>query len=316
MTATDTEASNCARRLLLFHAHPDDESISTGVTMARYAAEGVHVTLVTCTLGEEGKIRLPRLAGLSAEHADQLGGYRLAELGQAVTHLGVFDWRLLGGVGEFRDSGMTGSPANARPRAFWGASESSTRFAAAVAAAAGVIREVRPQVVITYDPRGGYGHPDHIMTHRVAIAAVDAAAQGEHGGDGRWRVGKVYWTAMPRSVLRTSLEALKRSGSSFPVAERVEDLRGGVDDTEVTSLVVAPAFYEAKRAALAAHATQLVLDGRFYALAGENRGREVLTTEYFQLARGELGPARDSAGLEVDLFSGITTVEVEWRHAS
>lgn len=285
--------------------------------MARYVAEGVHVTLVTSTLGEEGEILVPRLARLSAEDADQLGGYRLAELAAAVAHLGISDWRLLGGVGQFRDSGISGSPANARPRAFWAASESPARFSAAVAAAVAVIREVRPQVVITYDARGGYGHPDHIMTHRVATAAVDAAADASYGGTGgAWRVEKVYWTAMPRSALGASLRRLKRSRCAFPAAQRAADLRGGVDDAEVTSLVDAPELYEAKRGALAAHATQLRLDGRFYALAGENRGREVLTTEYFRLARGELGPARDSAGREIDLFSGVATVDEEWRHAS
>lgn len=292
-----------ARRLLLFHAHPDDESISTGATMARYAAEGAHVTLMTSTLGEEGKILVERLAGLAADRGDQLGGYRLSELAQAAAHLGVSDWRVLGGVGAFRDSGMAGSPANERPQAFWAGSRDRARFAAAVSAAASVIREVRPQVVITYDPSGGYGHPDHIMSHRVSTAALETAAEDEDRGG--WRVAKVYWPVMPRSALAASLERLKQSGSGLPAAERAEDLRGGADDAEVTTRIDAPEFYEAKRGALSAHATQLMLDGRFYKLAGEDRGREVLSTEYFRLVQGELGPDRDAAGREIDLFSGV-----------
>src|SRR5690606_41885713 len=105
-----------SRRLLLVHAHPDDESIGTGATMAHYAAAGVHVTLVTCTLGEEGEIHVPELAELAADRADQLGGYRISELAAACAALGVTDHRFLGGAGRYRDSGMMGTPANAHPR--------------------------------------------------------------------------------------------------------------------------------------------------------------------------------------------------------
>jgi len=108
-----------ARRLLLVHAHPDDETIGTGATMAHYAATGAHVTLVTCTLGEEGEIHVPELAGLAAAEADQLGGYRITELRAACAALGVTDLRFLGGAGRYRDSGMMGLPTNDHPRAFW-----------------------------------------------------------------------------------------------------------------------------------------------------------------------------------------------------
>src|SRR5437763_12961594 len=107
------------RRLLLVHAYPDDESIGTGATMARYAATGAHVTLVTCTLGEEGEIHVPELAQLAAGEADQLGGYRISELRAACAALGVGDHRFLGGAGRFRDSGMMGLPPNHHPRALW-----------------------------------------------------------------------------------------------------------------------------------------------------------------------------------------------------
>ena len=109
------------RRLLLVHAHPDDETINNGATMARYVAEGAQVTLLTCTLGEEGEVLVPELGQLAADQADQLGGFRIGELSAAMAALGVTDWRFLGGAGRYRDSGMIGTEANAKPRAFWNA---------------------------------------------------------------------------------------------------------------------------------------------------------------------------------------------------
>ena len=184
------------RRMLLVHAHPDDETITTGATMARYAAAGVAVTVLTCTLGEEGEILDPQLTQLAANAADQLGGYRVGELRAALAAVGVADHRFLGGAGRFRDSGMLGSPANGHARAFWRADSDPVRFAAAVDAATNVVRDVRPHVLITYDPTGGYGHPDHVMAHRVATAAVRQAATGSAS----WQVAKLYWTAMPASA--------------------------------------------------------------------------------------------------------------------
>jgi len=159
------------QRLLLVHAHPDDESIGTGATMAKYAAGGAHVTLVTCTLGELGEIIPPGLAALAADRDDQLGGYRIGELDAACRALGVTDHRYLGGPGRWRDSGMIGTSGNDDPRSFWQADveEAATALAA-------VIREVRPQVMVTYDDDGFYGHPDHIQAHRVAWRAFQLAA--------------------------------------------------------------------------------------------------------------------------------------------
>src|SRR5688500_16366304 len=158
------------RRLLLVHAHPDDETINNGATMARYVAEGASVTLLTCTLGEEGEVLVPELAQLAADQADQLGGYRIWELRGAMDALGVSDIRFLGGAGRYRDSGMMGTPANEKPRAFWNADLDE-----AVAHAVAVVRAVRPQVVVTYDENGGYGHPDHIQARGVARGAGTAA---------------------------------------------------------------------------------------------------------------------------------------------
>jgi N-acetyl-1-D-myo-inositol-2-amino-2-deoxy-alpha-D-glucopyranoside deacetylase len=284
-----------SRRLLLVHAHPDDETIATGATMARYAADGAQVTLLTCTLGEEGEILVPELELLRADDADQLGGYRIGELAEAMRHLGVSDHRFLGGTGRFRDSGMMDTPANEHPRAFWRAARKPEVFEAAVDAALDVIRETRPQVVVSYDPNGDYGHPDHIMAHRVAAAAVAGAPE---------IVAKFYWTATPRSMLRRGFEALKATGSSYFTVDTVEELPFGVEDDVITTLVDARAFASAKLAALGAHATQISVDGPFFALSNM-LGREVLAVEHFRLAKGELGPDLDADGRETDLFSGI-----------
>jgi N-acetyl-1-D-myo-inositol-2-amino-2-deoxy-alpha-D-glucopyranoside deacetylase len=159
------------RGLLLVHAHPDDESIGTGATMAGYAAQGAHVTLVTCTLGELGEIIPPGLAHLAADRDDRLGQYRIGELDAACAALGVTDHRFLGGPGRWRDSGMMGTPGNDDPRCFWRADVD-----AAAAELAAVIREVRPRVMVSYDAEGGYGHPDHIQAHRVAWRAFQLSA--------------------------------------------------------------------------------------------------------------------------------------------
>jgi N-acetyl-1-D-myo-inositol-2-amino-2-deoxy-alpha-D-glucopyranoside deacetylase len=291
------------RRLLLVHAHPDDESIVTGATMAYYVAHGAEVTLLTCTLGEEGEILAPEYTQLEAAQADQLGGLRIWELATAMAELGVTDHRYLGGAGRFRDSGMMGTPANEHPRAFWRAASDPEVFDAAVAAAVDVVREVRPQVIVTYDENGDYGHPDHIMAHRVAMAAAERAADPTYGSGDAWRVAKLYWTAIPKSVLRKGFAALADSDASFEAAD-VDELPYGVADELVTTAVDATGFGAQKMAALAAHRTQISVDGPFFALSNK-LGREVLAVEHFRIARGELGPDRDANGWETDLFSGI-----------
>src|SRR6185436_6442472 len=178
------------RRLLLVHAHPDDESIGTGATMARYAAEGAQVTLVTCTLGELGEIIPPSLSYLAEGDGGRLGEYRIGELNAACAELGVTDHRFLGGPGRWRDSGMMGTAGNDDPRCFWRASVDE-----AADALLGVIREIRPQVLVTYDANGFYGHPDHIQAHRVSMRAAELA---EPEG---FAPAKIYWTTVPKSVL-------------------------------------------------------------------------------------------------------------------
>ncbi|MEU5723895.1 N-acetyl-1-D-myo-inositol-2-amino-2-deoxy-alpha-D-glucopyranoside deacetylase [Micromonospora sp. NPDC047738] len=282
------------RRLLLVHAHPDDESIGTGSTMAHYAATGAHVTLVTCTLGEEGEIHVPELAQLAAAEADQLGGYRIGELAAACAALGVTDHRFLGGAGRYRDSGMMGLPTNEHPRAFWGAD---------VDEAAGhlleIMREIRPQVMITYDPNGFYGHPDHIQAHRVAMRAHElAVAEGI-------APAKVYWTAMPRSVLEAGLDAFtETSDNPFAGIDGVDDLPFGTPDPEIAARIDATERHVAKEAAMRAHATQIPATSWLYSIAG-NFGAEFMGVEYFTLAVGEKGPGSGPYGWEDDLFAGL-----------
>ena len=210
-----------SRRLLFVHAHPDDESIGTGATIAKYAAAGAHVTLVTCTLGELGEIIPPSLAHLAADREDRLGEYRIGELDAACAALGVTDHRFLGGPGRWRDSGMMGTDGNDDPRCFWQADTDE-----AARALLDVIEEVRPEVLVTYDANGFYGHPDHIQAHRVAWQAF---RQGTPG------LVTFYATAAP-------------------------------DSDQVTTEIDATGYLDAKIAAMRAHATQIAVSPPFFAL--------------------------------------------------
>ena len=199
---------------------------------------------------------------------------------------------------------MMGTPANEHPRAFWRADREPAVFDAAVAAAVEVVREVRPQVVVTYDDNGDYGHPDHIMAHRVATAAADRAADPGYGTGEPWAVTKFYWTATPKSVLRRGFEAIAgrpTCRSAWPASTTCPS--ASTDDV-VTTAVDATGFGEAKLAALAAHRTQITVESPFFALSNM-LGREALAVEYFRLVRGEPGGERDADGRERDLFAGL-----------
>ncbi|MFF1274399.1 N-acetyl-1-D-myo-inositol-2-amino-2-deoxy-alpha-D-glucopyranoside deacetylase [Streptomyces marokkonensis] len=276
-----------SRRLMLVHAHPDDESINNGATMARYAAEGAQVTLVTCTLGERGEVIPPELRHLSGA---ALGGHRLGELREAMRALGVTDFRLLGGAGRYCDSGMMGLPDNDDPGCFWQADVDQ-----AAGLLADVILEVRPQVLVTYDENGGYGHPDHIQTHRVAMRAVELAA-----GAG-WDVPKVYWNRVPRSVVEESFARLHDdlAGLPFDKAGAVDDVPGVVADEQVTTGIDGTAYGSAKAAAMRAHATQITVEEPYFVLSNE-LAQPLFTTEYYELVRGERAVSRES-----DLFAGV-----------
>ncbi|MEV4190140.1 N-acetyl-1-D-myo-inositol-2-amino-2-deoxy-alpha-D-glucopyranoside deacetylase [Streptomyces toxytricini] len=291
-----------ARRLLLVHAHPDDESINNGLTMAKYAAEGAHVALVTCTLGEEGEVIPPSLAHLAADRDDALGAHRTGELAAAMAELGVTDHRFLGGAGRFRDSGMMGLPQNDRPGSFWSADVDE-----AAAHLVEVIRELRPQVLVTYDPDGGYGHPDHIQAHRVAMRAAELAAEGAYRRDlgEPHRIGKVYWNRVPRSAVEEGFARLREAGEKvpFPGVASPEDVPGVVPDERITAEIAADErFVAAKAAAMRAHATQIAVDGPFFALSND-LAQPLFAREFYELVQGS--PGAGAGGREDDLFAGV-----------
>jgi len=271
--------------------------------MAKYADQGTEVTLVTCTLGEEGEVVLEDLAHLAADRTDTLGVHRQGELADAMTALGITDWRLLGGPGRFRDSGMVGTPPNDRPDCFW-----RTDLLVAALELVPIIREVRPQVVVTYDDFGGYGHPDHIQAHRVTHYALDLAASASFRPElgAPWHVSKVYWPAFPKSIMRASIEALKAQGSDSEFAMMdPDDIPFACDDELVTTVIEGAEYLPRKLAAMRAHGTQISVEGGLFALA-DGVGSEAFSSEYYRLALGEPGTTRNAAGLEEDLFAGIT----------
>lgn len=274
----EMQALDTARRMLLVHAHPNDETISTGATMARYAAEGALVVLVTCTLGEEGDVHLPGMAKLGTLTGEQLGEHRQDELAKAVQALGVRDHRYLGGVGRYRDSGLAGSASNNRLDAF---AQADVEVAAWLLA--DVVREIRPQVVITDAEHGGNGHPDHRQAHQVSVRALQLAADPQYGQGEPWQTDKLYLTAIPRSVLEDQLAQVLQAGEQYFTDHPVDQLPTATDDDEVTTCIDATDQWEAKLAAMRAHASQFPADSPFFALAATlgpaNWGRE-----YYQLA--------------------------------
>jgi N-acetyl-1-D-myo-inositol-2-amino-2-deoxy-alpha-D-glucopyranoside deacetylase len=282
------------KRLLLVHAHPDDETINNGVTMAKYAVEGVHVTLVTCTRGEEGEVLVESLKNLASDKDDKLGDHREIELKDAMIELGISDFRFLGSPNKkWRDSGMIGAPQNERNDVFW-----QSDLDEAANELVKVILEIKPQVMITYDEFGGYGHPDHIKAHQVAMRAAEISAnQG-------WQITKIYWNTMPKSVLQTSMDKMKEMGSEFFGAESVDELPFAKADELVTSVVKAQEYVPQKLAAMKAHATQISIDGPFFALSN-NLGLSVWADEYYTLVKGEISPPFDENGRELDIFAGV-----------
>ena len=279
------------KRALFVHAHPDDETINNGVTMAQLVDDGVAVTLVTCTRGEEGEVLIPDLAYLASNAEDGLGAHREIELAQAMKELGVQDHRFLGQAGEFRDSGMIGSVQNDNANCFW-----RTDVEKAAMKLAAIIDEIKPQVMVTYDEFGGYGHPDHIQTHRVAMRAADLAG---------WNIQKIYWNIMPKSVVAQGMAAMKEQGSDFFGTDNIDELPFVKDDSFVTTVIHAPNQVDKKMAAMKAHATQISLDGPFFALSN-NLGVQVFGDEYYTLVRGEKSGPFNNRNLEQDLFAGVT----------
>ncbi len=295
-------------RLLLVHAHPDDETINNGATMARYVEEGRGVTLVTCTAGEMGEVLVPELAHLAADQEDGLGSHRRGELDAAMKVLGVSDHRFLGGFGTYRDSGMKWhedgyaiAADETHENAFWHAD-----LTTAADHLVEVIREVRPQVLVTYDQFGGYGHPDHIQAHRVATYAATLAAVPSYRLDlgEPWEIAKVYWAAMSESRMRDSLRQMREAGDTetFEGLDPDGDLPPFVTPDELISARVdGAAFVDRKMEALAAHRTQVDADGPFF--SGGESGHAFWAEEFYRIVRGT--PVPDDDGFESDLFAGL-----------
>ncbi|OBA96709.1 N-acetyl-1-D-myo-inositol-2-amino-2-deoxy-alpha-D-glucopyranoside deacetylase [Mycobacteriaceae bacterium 1482268.1] len=284
-------------RLLFVHAHPDDETLMTGGTIAHYTAKGADVHVVTCTLGEEGEVIGELYAQLAVDHADQLGGYRIGELTAALTALGVIEPNFLGGPGHWRDSGMEGTEQRHHQRF------TDADMGEAVGELVTVIRRLRPHVVVTYDPNGGYGHPDHIQAHRVTTEAVAASAGIDYPGD-PWRVPKFYWAVTATSAMGVGLESLDGAPTEW-TRVRIDDVPFGYPDDEIDAVIDAHDHLPAKVAALRAHATQVSVapNGRSFALSN-NIALPILAEEHYILVSGEAGE-RDDRGWETDLCAGL-----------
>ncbi len=278
-----------ALTLMAVHAHPDDESISTGGVLARYAEEGLRTVLVTCTGGEVGEIADPGLAT-----PETLVEVRRRELREACEILRVGRLHLLG----YRDSGMMGTPDNEHPASFYQAS-----FDEATARLVALVRQERPQVLVTYDENGFYGHPDHIKAHQITVAAYEAAgdpARWPEAGEA-WQPAKLYYTAVARSKIKNFGRLLREAGIEAPFegGEAREPDIGTPDELITTEVDVSPQV-ERKRQALMAHASQMGPEV-FFAKMPPALFYRIFGRESFQLARGQSG----ASGLESDLFAGL-----------
>jgi N-acetyl-1-D-myo-inositol-2-amino-2-deoxy-alpha-D-glucopyranoside deacetylase len=296
-------------RLLLVHAHPDDETINNGATMSRYVEEGRGVTLITCTAGEMGEILVPELEHLAADKEDGLGDHRQGELDEAMKILGVTDYRFLGGPGCYRDSGMQWhadghaiAADDIHENAFW-----HVDLTEAADKLVEVIREVRPQVLVTYDQFGGYGHPDHIQAHRVAMYGAQLAAVPSYKlelGE-PWDIAKIYWAAMSESRMRAALRAIRESGdtTTFEGMEPDGPLPHFITpDENLAAVVDGGPYVDRKMEALKAHRSQISADGPFFASVGGSNS--MWGTEFYRIVKGARGPVNDE-GLETDLFAGL-----------
>jgi N-acetyl-1-D-myo-inositol-2-amino-2-deoxy-alpha-D-glucopyranoside deacetylase len=283
--------------LMTVHAHPDDETISTGGVMARYAAEGARVVCVTCTGGEHGEIVVPELD--TPENHAKLGEIRAEELRKALAALGNVESRKLGYV----DSGMMGTPENDAPASFWQAD-----FDAAVERLLAIVRVVRPQVIVGYNDFGGYGHPDHIRAALTAKAAFERSV----AEDGDSAPIKLYETAFNFRRNEAVMERAKERGvktwweqseteTDEQRTQREEQMRKMAEATgPVTTTVEVGDYVGNKLAALKEHVTQLQQDGFFLAFTVDD-WRELMHTEEFTLRVSRSGVRIP----EDDLFGGL-----------
>ncbi|MCX6022144.1 MAG: N-acetyl-1-D-myo-inositol-2-amino-2-deoxy-alpha-D-glucopyranoside deacetylase [Chloroflexi bacterium] len=282
--------------LMAVHAHPDDETIAGGMTLARYAAEGVRVLVVTCTGGEEGEIVVPELD--TPENHAILGDLRLKELEQALRELGVEGPHMLG----FRDSGMAGTSANEHPDSFH-----QSPFDEGVRRLVRLIRAERPQVLMTYAEDGGYGHPDHVRAHQITVAAYDAAADPAYAPEAgpAWAPLKLYYTIFTRGRTREMWQAMRDRGIPSPWGgDSDTPPERGQPDERVTTRIAVQGFSEQRRRALIAHRTQIKLD-RFNMGLPADLAERFMSEETFACAQSRISVEPN----ETDLFAGVRPAE-------
>ncbi len=248
--------------VVFLHAHPDDEALATGGTMARMADEGHRVVLVVATSGEEGE----PVPGVLAD-GESLGDRRVAELAEAAAILGVERLVSL----SYRDSGMAGEDANGHPDCFWQAEldEAAGRLSMA-------LTDEEPDLVVVYDPDGGYGHPDHIQVHRVGHRWAETVG-----------IDRVRWVTMNRDAIRASIGAALADEGSWSDEgmlelrrERAESESFGMPDADITHAIDVSAVIGRKRAAIAAHASQIGPESFFLAMPDEQFS-SAFGTEWF-----------------------------------
>jgi mycothiol S-conjugate amidase len=282
-------------RLMAVHAHPDDESSKGAATTAKYAAEGVDVLVVSCTGGERGDVLNPSYGEIEPG-IEAMSAIRRTEMARAAEALGVrHHW--LG----FVDSGLPeGDPLPELPEGCFAlvpveeAAEPLVRL----------IREFRPHVMTTYDPNGGYPHPDHVMCHRVSVEAFHAAADPARYRDAGepWEVAKLYYNhGFSMARMRAVHDAILAAGRESPFGDWLDSREAReIPEREVTTRVHAADWFEVRDAALRAHATQIDPDGFFFAIPRDVEAREWPTEEY------ELAESRVPTSLpEDDLFAGV-----------
>lgn len=291
------------RRLLLVHAHPDDESSQTAATMARYVSEGAKVTLVTCTLGELGEILVPEWAHFSPA---ELGEHRRVEIDEAMRVIGVSDHVFLGGAGRYHDSGMATDdngkvvpPADIPAEAFWHAD-----LLEAADLLVEIIRHRRPQVIITYDPHGNYGHPDHIQAHRVTMYATVLAASPSHRPDlgAPWQAARVLWNSHNTAMWEKAYEIARERGIElWPDGER-DTGSFGPDPSQLVAVIPTGPWLDVCRRALACYRSQVdpgMPFWQFFQISQELPG----SGEAYLLGWGE--PFERDGSQADDLFEGL-----------
>jgi mycothiol S-conjugate amidase len=282
--------------LLSVHAHPDDEASKGAGTVARYAAEGVHTVLVTCTGGEAGEILNP--AADTPEIRADLAAVRQAELEESVRILRYSRLHLLG----YRDSGMPDSEDNARPDSF-----AAAPLEEAVGRLVAIIRAEGPQVLVTYDEaHSGYPHPDHIRVHDVSVAAFEAAGDPDRFPEAGppFQPLKLYYSVWSRARVETLHQAFLDRGEESPYERWMERWNPDDEERPITTRIDVGDYLDDRRASLLAHRTQIDPDS-FWMRLPEHVVREIFPWEEYRLARSLVEGTVPAGGFEDDLFAGV-----------